>query len=114
MSSDSHPTAQDIHRQVSAEFPMISLATVYKTLNMLKDMGEVRELIVEGQSHYEGEVSSHAHLICRRCHAIIDQPLESMDRIRKEVMSETGFGDLHCEVEVHGLCPRCLAEDKAS
>jgi Fur family peroxide stress response transcriptional regulator len=107
LSSHPHPTAREIHRQVSTDFPMMSLATVYKTLNVLKDLGEVRELKVEGCSHYDTNTLPHAHLICERCHRITDLPLETLAGVRKEALAETGLRDLRCAVQIHGLCTHC-------
>ena len=109
--SRSHPTVEKIYQQVSADFPMISLATVYKTLHMLKDMGEVMELNVDGRSHYEGDITPHPHLICVKCHSIIDLPPEVMPRMSEEALAETGFRILWYEVEIHGLCPQCQADE---
>ncbi len=50
--STSHPTADEIYHQVAADFPMLSLATVYKTMNVLSEIGEVLEMEVDGRSHY--------------------------------------------------------------
>lgn len=112
--SRSHPTAEEIYRQVAADFPMISLATVYKTLNMLKELGEVMELEVEGCSHYDGNIIPHPHLVCVKCHTITDLPPEAMVRIPEETLTATGFRALWCYVEVHGLCPRCQESRQGS
>jgi Fur family peroxide stress response transcriptional regulator len=105
--SHAHPTAEEIHQQVVADFPMISLATVYKTLNVLKGIGEILELSVGGCSHYDGQVTPHPHLICVKCHGIINLPPEAMTEMPEEVLSETEFRALRYDLKVYGLCPRC-------
>ncbi|HIE39791.1 MAG TPA: transcriptional repressor [Anaerolineales bacterium] len=110
LESPSHLTAEEIYRQVSADFPMLSLATVYKTLHMLKGLGEVMELTVDGRSHYDGDAPPHPHLICVRCHTIIDLPLEMAVTVPEEALAERGFRALWHQVEVHGLCRQCQEE----
>jgi len=105
--SHSHPTAEEIYQQVVADFPMISPATVYKTLNVLKALDEVMELEVGGCSHYDGKVTPHPHLICMKCHTIIDLPPEAMPSMPEEALAATGFLALWYYVEIYGLCPRC-------
>jgi Fur family peroxide stress response transcriptional regulator len=72
LESRNHPSAEEIYRQVSAVFPMISLATVYKTLEVLKDIGEIAELSVGGRTRYDGNPQPHIHLVCERCHSVTD------------------------------------------
>jgi Fur family peroxide stress response transcriptional regulator len=108
-----HPSAEEVYRHVSAAFPMISLATVYKTLEVLKDLGEVVELPVEGRTHYDGNPRPHVHLICERCHSVMDWSEEVAFPIPEEAIAASGFRPHHYHLEVHGLCPRCAGEASA-
>ena len=107
MRSRSHPTAEEIYRQVAADFPMLSLATVYKTLKVLKELGEVMEMDVGGCSHYDGNITPHPHLICVKCHRILDLPPEVMAQLPEEALAKRGFQVLWYRVEIYGLCPEC-------
>ena len=60
-----HPTAKDVYQQVTTRFPMMSRATVSKTLNVLEALGEVIELQVEACKHYDGNATPHPHLTCQ-------------------------------------------------
>ena len=113
LESPDHPSAEEIYQQVSAVFPMISLATVYKTLEVLRDIGEVIELPVEGRTRYDGNPRPHVHLICERCHAVVDWRNEVAFPIPEEAIAASGFRPHHYHLEVHGLCPRCAAETSA-
>lgn len=113
LSSHAHPTAEDIHRLVAAKFPMISLATVYKTMNVLKDLGEVSEIRVGGRGHYEGNTTPHAHMICINCGAIIDLPAEALAEMPEAALAETDFQAVRYKLEIHGLCPRCQKKEDA-
>ena len=72
--SEGHPSAEQIYEQMKADFPTTSLATIYKTLSLLKDMGEVLELnFATVGSHYDGNKPyPHPHVICTKCGQILD------------------------------------------
>ncbi len=112
LESPTHPTAEEIYRQVSADFPMLSLATVYKTLHVLKELGATRELTVDGISRYDRNLPPHPHLVCVRCQAVIDLPPEMMVTLPEEALAGYGFHPLWYEVSVYGLCSRCLEAKK--
>ena len=66
--SREHPTPQALYRQISAKFPGISQATVYNTLTVLRDLGEVVEVgLGQDRTYYEPHATPHANLICVRC-----------------------------------------------
>ena len=72
-----HPTVEQVYDRVRTDYPTTSLATIYKTIDMLKGIGEVLELSV-GESHrYDGrDPRPHPHLICEVCGAITDLALD--------------------------------------
>lgn len=106
-----HLSAEEIHQHVSAVFPMISLATVYKTLEVLREIGAVMELPVEGRTRYDGNLQPHIHLICEKCHSVTDWSDDAVS-IPEEAITASGFRPHYYRLEVHGLCPRCQLEDK--
>ncbi|MDY7041663.1 MAG: Fur family transcriptional regulator [Chloroflexota bacterium] len=112
VNSRSHPTAGKIYQQVSVDFDTISLATVYKTLNVMKSLGEVVELKVDGCSHYDNNVKPHPHLICVRCHCIMDLPSETMPGMIEEALDAVGFCALWRDVRIYGLCLNCQGRKK--
>ncbi len=67
-----HPTAEAIHAQVCESMPMVSLTTVYKTLNELVALGELRRFDVDGTSHFDTTTTPHAEVVCLSCGAIAD------------------------------------------
>ncbi len=112
LESPDHPSAEEIYQQVSAVFPMLSLATVYKTLEVLRDIGEVMEFPVEGRTRYDGNLRPHVHLICERCHSVTDWSDDAIS-IPEEAIAASGFRPRYYRLEVHGLCPRCASETDA-
>ena len=107
--SEGHPSASDLYARIKAQFPTTSPATVYKTLNLLKDLGEVLEL---GFSHddnrYDGRRPyPHPHLICLRCRRITDPQVSPIDDMTQEVAVLTGFEVVSHRLDFYGLCPEC-------
>jgi Fur family peroxide stress response transcriptional regulator len=104
-----HPSAESIFVRVHAQFPMTSLATVYKTLHTLQELGEVRELAVRsGRSHFDAMPPiSHSHVICSSCGKIEDIDFAGMGALMGRVAAQSGFDIREQGVELYGLCPAC-------
>jgi len=111
-SSDGHPSVEKIYEQVKRRFPTTSLATVYKTVTLLKELDEVLELgFPEGSNRYDGHRPyPHPHLICTKCKKIIDPDLESLEDVTQELVSETGFQITSHRLDFFGICPDCQAK----
>lgn len=107
--SEEHPSAMQIHESLSEQFPTMSLATVYKTLSILKDMGEVLELGFGGDDNrYDGhEPAPHPHLICIRCRKIIDLDAPDFEGLDRDVASYSGFRIVRHRLDFYGICPDC-------
>ncbi len=110
----SHPTAEEIHRQVSTRFPMVSLATVYKTLHVLTALGLARDLKAGERNRFDTNTAPHAHLICVRCGQITDLPVNPEDMVRTEEVEAQGFQALWYDLEIYGVCKRCQVEQGPS
>ncbi|MFH1929461.1 MAG: transcriptional repressor [Chloroflexota bacterium] len=111
--SDQHPSAEQIYEHVKADFPMTSLATVYKTLALLVEMGELLEIRFCGDStRYDGRIAhSHPHLICVKCKKIEDLELAPLNPLSKEVAERTGYCILRHRLDFFGICPECQEEE---
>jgi Fur family peroxide stress response transcriptional regulator len=110
--SEGHPSAEQIYEKIKVDYPTISLATVYKTLNLLKNMGEVLEVTFASEgSHYDGNKPyPHPHLICTQCGQILDPQCESLAGMAEEIARQTGYRITHQQLNFLGLCPRCQQE----
>jgi len=113
--SKGHPSAEQIFEQIKADFPTTSLATIYKTLSLLKDLGEVLELNLAGVgSRFDGNKPyPHPHVICTKCGQIIDPEFEPMAGISREIARQTGYKITHEQLNFFGLCPKCQQEGQA-
>jgi len=110
--SEGHPSVEDIHARLKKEFPTMSLATVYRNIVLLKSLGEVLELgFPDGSNRYDGNRPfPHPHLICIKCKKILDPDLDSLEKMKKEVESETNFRILSHRLDFFGICSACLSE----
>ncbi len=110
--SEGHPSAEQIYEQIKVDYPTTSLATIYKTLNLLKNMGEVLELTLAGVgSHYDGNKPyPHPHVICTKCGQILDPEFEAVGVISQEIARQTGYKITHQQLNFFGFCPKCQKE----
>ena len=102
----SHPSADDIFNAVKKEFPTMSFATVYNTMDALKSKGAIRELTVEsGKKRYDPDCSQHHHLICVECKVVVDIFKEFNLTISSDITKDFDITGTH--IEFYGLCKRC-------
>jgi Fur family peroxide stress response transcriptional regulator len=108
-SSDGHPSASDLYDQLRAEFPTTSLATIYKTLNLLKGLDEVLELgFSDDDNRYDGNrPRPHSHLICIRCRKIIHPHVSMAQELVPQVAEESGYEVVSHRLDFYGVCPDC-------
>jgi Fur family transcriptional regulator, peroxide stress response regulator len=103
-----HPSAAHLYDQVKTDFPTTSLATVYKTLDLLHELGEVSKLgFADDDNRYDGrQPSPHPHLICVHCKKISDLDV-LMNDLTQEIARQTGYKLLGHRLDFYGLCPEC-------
>ena len=113
--SAGHPSAEQIFEQIRADYPTTSLATIYKTLSLLKHVGEVFEVnFASLGSHYDGNKPyPHPHLMCTKCGQILDPEFGPVAGISQEIARQTGYKITHQQVNFFGLCPQCQQEGQA-
>ena len=103
-----HPTADRIYQEVRRQLPAISFNTVYKTLEVFCQKGlAIKVNPLHEVARYDRSTQEHAHLICRRCHRILDlawqyPPLASLS---PEMLN--GFLPEQQRLMVWGLCRDC-------
>ncbi|SMC25540.1 Fur family transcriptional regulator, peroxide stress response regulator [Desulfacinum hydrothermale DSM 13146] len=107
--SDSHPSVETVYAQVRKRFPTTSLATVYKTVTLLKEMNEVLELGFHNTANRYDALKPypHPHVICTQCGKILDPPLEGAHGLAQEMSRKTGFLISSHRLDFYGICPDC-------
>lgn len=106
--STEHPSAEGIYQALQPSHPTMSLATVYKTLDSLKQVGLVQELNTGGECfRYDATVTSHPHAICMECGDVYDIHTDLLNGICDTVQGETDFLLKQWQVYFYGTCPTC-------
>lgn len=104
---DDHPTVEQLLRDLNRTFPISSQATVYSSLQSLRQVGLVREVLLEeGVSRYDANIDSHHHFRCRCCGAIKDIAWSELPTLTLEGL-RVGFKSETYEVTVFGVCDCC-------
>ena len=106
-----HPSARDIFDHVRGRFPSLSFATVYNTLQALKDRGMVLELTIDPKERrYDARLADHHHMICIKCRMIRDLHISFDLSLPEEKRGD--FSIISNRVEFIGLCGRCKSSGK--
>ncbi|MGG7178661.1 Fur family transcriptional regulator [Clostridium paraputrificum] len=108
MTTKEHPSAELIYKAIQPEYPTMSLATVYKALKTLVEVGLVQEINVgEGNFRYDGSTTTHPHIQCVNCSKVEDLESFSLDHLNSEVSKHTNFKVLSNKVYFYGICADC-------
>ncbi len=106
----SHPSAEDIFRHVGQQFPSMSFATVYNTLEALKERGLIMELSIDpDKKRFDPNTKPHHHLVCERCHKILDVFADFPVDLPREYAQN--FKVKRYEVVFYGLCQECQGKE---
>ena len=102
----SHPTAESVFSSARSLMPMISLKTVYQTLNDLARAGEIRTIdIGSGAARFDPNTREHHHAVCDTCATIVDVDLAAV----AELDVRHGFIVSDIDVTFRGTCAACAA-----
>jgi Fur family ferric uptake transcriptional regulator len=109
-----HGTPDEILVEVQRTATGVNLSTVYRTLEVLEDVGLVTHAhIGHGPPTYHAvDEHVHIHLVCDRCGKVLSVPAHSAEDFVTRLESEYGFRTDISHVSVHGLCESCLARPK--
>jgi Fur family ferric uptake transcriptional regulator len=112
--AEGHIDAKELYRRASARGESISQATIYRSLNLFKELGLVDEMrLGKIRCYYEIKQSSdHQHLICQGCGKIIEIQNPLIGQLIEMVRQEHGFKVNKAELYLEGCCQEC--EDKES
>lgn len=104
-----HLSAEEIYARVHSDYPMIGLATIYKTIALLKDMGEIQVVNIHNQcARYESlDTHPHPHFVCSKCGAIIDLDHEILDDLPEKLWKKTGHQIVKTRLDFYGICHKC-------
>jgi Fur family peroxide stress response transcriptional regulator len=105
--SEIHPTAEQIMADLNEHFPRASRATVYNTLNTLRDAGLVYEVFMDDAvARYDANLDPHHHFLCRSCGKLEDVPFDAVNEI-SHLELKSGYSIEVCSVVMRGVCADC-------
>ena len=103
-----HPSAETIYKALQPNYPTMSLATVYKTLKTLVEIGLVQELNVgEGNFRYDANYHEHAHVQCVNCGKVEDIDFIDFSSLNNLVEEKTNYKIKFNKLFFYGECNEC-------
>jgi len=103
-----HPSAEDIYIEVQKDHPNISLATVYKTLEMFADNDLIAKVTpLHDIVRYDFNKDIHHHLVCIKCKKIKDIESESLNNLPIPENIDKNFKIINYQVQFDGICKDC-------
>jgi Fur family peroxide stress response transcriptional regulator len=109
LNRENHPTVEEVYNEIKKRYPFVSLATVYRTVETLEDLGFVKRVAYWGGSvRYDANVEDHHHLICTKCGAIKDVRLDINWQAPEQM---EGYKVEKYSLNIYGVCPACQKEE---
>ena len=108
-----HISAKELYRRANRKNESISLATVYRTLQLFKELGLVEERRL-GQIYCRYEVkgsTDHQHLVCRTCGKVIEFESPLIAKLVEELKNEHGFSLRKIDLHMEGYCQNCAQDE---
>jgi len=112
-----HPSPDEVYKEVHNMHPSISRATVYRVLNKLADKGELMKVHMPNTAdRFDFRTDDHIHIFCTSCGKVFDADIEDSADGLKEMnnhiksscsMKETGFNVNKVNISLEGICPAC-------
>lgn len=106
-----HATPEQVHSVVTQTAAGINITTVYRTLELLEELGLVTHThLTHGATtfHAVGQ-AEHAHLVCRSCDTVYEVPVDLFGPLAEQLDADRGFAVDVTHVALFGVCERCRA-----
>ena len=112
--AEEHVDAKELYRRASARDESISPATVYRSLNLFKELGLVDEMrLGKIRCYYEIKQSQeHQHLVCRGCGKVMEFQNPHFQKLVEAARHEYDFKVTKAELYLEGYCPECAEKEK--
>ena len=107
--SDDHISAEEIYAQVVTKYPYVNISTVYRTLELLKELGLVTETNLGGGRvrYHPADKGRHHHLVCQECGTIIDLNESVLSSLKSALLKEYKFSADLRHLAIFGRCVNC-------
>ncbi|MDQ6883080.1 MAG: transcriptional repressor [Candidatus Dormibacteraeota bacterium] len=109
-----HLSADDLLGQIRKQYPRFNVATIYRSLEVLEELGLIKETRIGDRGYYElaEEGTDHYHLVCDQCGSTLHIEGDHLVPVLHHITEEHGFVVSSADLVVHGRCARC--QSKAS
>ncbi|MPM30757.1 Peroxide operon regulator [bioreactor metagenome] len=109
-----HATADEVFSVLVKEHPHISRGTVYRNLQRLSDLGEIRKREIPGSAdRFDHICSNHYHAKCLKCGRVFDVDMEYKENLEKSIKDTHGFLFSGHDIIFKGICLECERKAKA-
>lgn len=109
-----HPTAEEVFKAVAKEYPQISLATVYRNLNLMAQNGEIGKIPVGDAAYrFDAGAEPHYHVRCLKCGKFYDVKAEYCREIDRMIEKRTGYKISGHSLLFEGVCTECREKEEA-
>jgi Fe2+ or Zn2+ uptake regulation protein len=103
-----HVSAETILERVRADLPGVSLGTIYRTLDILREIGLVQVFSHGGSAaRYEATLQKHHHLLCTQCRELTDVQAEGIAQMAHDIADSFGFTGIDYSLTIVGRCANC-------
>ena len=107
--SHDHISAEEIHAVASVKYPYMNISTVYRTLELLKELGLVTETDLAGGRflYHPAKNAHHHHLVCRKCGQVTDIDVSLFQSLKDDLADQYGFNAEFEHMAIFGICKNC-------
>ncbi len=110
--SHDHPTAEQLFQRVRRVLPQISLGTIYRNLDKLREHGRLRVVrLAGGEARYDAMTAAHDHFVCDRCGDVLDLPRCELTPSAAALRAD-GYEVHWHTTALYGLCQRCASSQR--
>ena len=108
-----HLSADNVHELLRQSGQDIGLATVYRSLDLLAELGILQKMeFGDGKSRYEvgtmtPDEHQHHHMICLKCNKVFEFQEDLLDKLEKDIFEKTGFRTVDHQAIFYGYCKQC-------
>jgi Fe2+ or Zn2+ uptake regulation protein len=103
-----HLSAETILERVRAEMPAVSLGTIYRTLDILREIGLVQIFSYAGSAaRYEATLEKHHHVLCSACRKLIDVRVDGLADMANDIAKRERFTNVDFSLTIVGRCSDC-------
>ena len=103
-----HASADEIYNAIAKDHPTFGRGTVYRNLQRLSELGEIRKReIPGGADRYDFLCTDHYHVVCTKCGQVFDVDMDYMKDLEKTIKNTHGFEFTSHDIIFKGICPDC-------